>query len=258
MAMFGETKAARPGTMGVLAGIASRFDVLAMQEVGSNGSTASDETCAKVLDAFIARVDEAAGGDLYAYVRGNQYAFAYRKDRLQVKSWKLYDGPLAFTYPPLVAYFQVIGRPLDFAMITVHTRPSLARAEIPELAAAMDETSAALGEADVLCAGDFNADGGFYAEGAGPELAGFPSGRYISVVPNDADTTVAADSLAYDRMELSSSMAGDYSGKWGVLRPAEVFDLSSCEGTEKNAGTERALSDHYPIWADFSTTADRD
>jgi endonuclease/exonuclease/phosphatase family metal-dependent hydrolase len=143
-------------------------------------------------------------------------------------------------------------------MITVHTRPSLAKAEIPYIAAAMDEVAAALGETDVLCAGDFNADGGYYDEGPGPELAGFPSARFVSVVPNDADTTVAAESLAYDRMELSASMAGDYAGSWGVIRPGGLYDLSACEGTGSSAGTERALSDHYPIWAEFSTTADRD
>jgi len=258
MAILGETKTARTSTMGVMAKIAAGFDIMAMQEVGSNGSTASDDSCAKALDAFLARVNETAGGDFYAFVRGDQYAFVYRKDRLEVKSWKLYGGAQKFTYPPLLAYFKVLGRPLDFLMMTVHTRPSLAGAEVPALAAAMDETAVALGETDILCAGDFNADGSYYTEGTGIELAGFPSSRFISVIPNDADTTVAPDGLAYDRIELSSSMSGDYAGSWGVVKPGEIYDLAGCEGTEKNAGTERALSDHYPVWAEFSTTADRD
>ncbi len=262
VAILGEAKEARVGTMAVMAKIAAGFDLMAMQEVGSNGSTASDEACEKAMKAFVARVDEVAGGDVFSYVRGNQYAFVYRNDRLQVKSSKLYDGPQKFTYPPLVAFFQVLGRPLDFAMLTVHTRPKLAEAEVPEIAAVMDETSVALGEPDVICAGDFNADGSYYAEGPGPGLAGFASGGFLTVIPNDADTTVASASLAYDRMELSSSMAGDYDGSWGVLRPAESFDLAAVEGTgtepERSAGTERALSDHYPIWAEFTTTSDRD
>lgn len=258
MAVLGDTKIGRAGTMDALAKIAAGFDLLAMQEVGSNASTASDESCTKAMDAFVAEVDEAAGGDFYAYVRGNQYAFAYRTDRLELKSSKLYDGPQSFTYTPLVGYFQVRGRPLDFAIITVHTRPNLAAAEVPAIAAAMDEVASTLGETDILCVGDFNADGDYYAEGSGPDLAGFPASRFVSVVPNDADTTVASDRLAYDRMELSASMAGDYAGSWGVIRPGELFDLSACEGSGASAGTERALSDHYPIWAEFLTTADRD
>ena len=258
MAILGATKGARTATIAVMAKIVAGFDLTAMQEVGSNASTASDEACAKAMEAFVARVDEAAGGDFFAYVRGDQFAFVYRKDRLELKSWGLYAGPQKFTYDPLVAYFQVIGRPLDFAMITVHTRPSLAGVEIPEIAAAMEETAASLGEPDVICAGDYNADGAYYDEGPGPGLAGFPASRFLSVVPNEADTTVARASLAYDRMELTASMAGDYAGAWGALRPGEVYDLSACEGSEASAGTERALSDHYPIWGDFSTTSDRD
>jgi endonuclease/exonuclease/phosphatase family metal-dependent hydrolase len=284
MAMFGLSKEKRPATMEILARIGSSFDLLAMQEVGSNGSSASEETCAEVMDAYLALVNESSGGDKYAYVRGDQYAFLYRKDRLELKSSGPYSGKEAFTYRPLVAYFQVRGRPLDFAVITVHTRPSLAKREIPELAAAMDEVSASLAEPDVLCLGDFNADGSYYAEAgstltaasavsaadAGSTstsssgntstwLAGFSPDRYETLIPNDADTTVAAGSdCAYDRMEISSAMKGDYDGKWGILRPGELWDLSACEGSKESAGGERALSDHYPVWAEFSTTKDSD
>jgi endonuclease/exonuclease/phosphatase family metal-dependent hydrolase len=258
MAILGPSKAAKPAVMGVLARIAAGFDLVAMQEVGSNASTASDEACAEAMDAFVAGADAVAGGDLFSYVRSGQYALLYRKDRLEVKSFEQYSGSRAFAYPPLVAYFQVRGRPLDFAMMTIHTRPSRASEEIPAIAVAMDEVAADLAEADVVCAGDFNADGEYYPEGDGQALAGFPAGRFLTVIPNEADTTVAKEALAYDRMELSSAMAGDYAGSWGVLRPGDSYDLSACEGPGGSAGTERALSDHYPIWAEFSTTADRD
>lgn len=286
MAMFGLAKEKRPATMEILARIGSSFDLLAMQEVGSNGSSASDETCAEVMDAYLALVNEVSGGDHYAYVRGDQYALLYRKDRLELKSSGLYSGGEAFTYRPLVASFQVRGRPLDFAVITVHTRPSLARREIPELAAAMDEVSASLAEPDVLCLGDFNADGSYYDEagssvtaasgalvaGAGSTsgstsasgqsstwLAGFSPDRYETLIPNGTDTTVASGtSCTYDRMEISAAMKGDYDGSWGVLKPGELWDLSACEGGKESAGGERSLSDHYPVWAEFSTTKDSD
>lgn len=283
MAMFGLSKASKPHTMAALAKVGASFDLMAMQEVGSNGSSASEETCDKVMEAYLASVNEAAGGDYYAYVRGNQYAFLYRKDRLELKSSGPYSGAESFTYRPLVAYFQVRGKPLDFAVITVHTRPSLAKREVPALAKAMDEVSASLSEPDVLCLGDFNADGSYYAEApatrdsgsivtasaggtatassgaASTWLAGFSPERYGTLIPNGADTTVAAGSdCAYDRMEISAPMEGDWDGKWGVLKPGELWDLSACEGGKESAGTERALSDHYPVWAEFSTTKDKD
>jgi deoxyribonuclease-1/deoxyribonuclease-1-like protein len=258
LAIFGSTKLARPGTLGILARIASGYDLLAVQEVGSNASSASDETCEAVMSAFVARIDQEAGAPVYAFARSNQYAFIYRQDRLELRSSGPYEGREAFTYRPLVAVFQVKGRPLDFAVLTIHTRPSLAKAEIPALARAMDELALSLGEKDVLCLGDFNADGSYYPEGEGQTLSGFPAGRYLTLIPNEADTTVAEDSLAYDRMEASLDLREDWAGTWGVIRPASVWDLSACEGGAESAGTERALSDHYPVWAEFSTLRDSD
>lgn len=258
LAIFGSTKVARKATLAVLARIAETYDLLAVQEVGSNASTADGATCEAVLEAFVARINEDAGSGAYAFVRGDQYAFIYRQDRLVATKAGLYEGREAFTYRPLLAYFQVRGRPLDFVALTVHTRPGLAKAEVPALARAMDEVAASLGEADVLCLGDLNADGSYYAEGPGQALAGFPEARYATLIPNEADTTVASASLAYDRMEASSSLREDWAGTWGVVRPGELWDLSACEGGADSAGTERALSDHYPVWAELSALRDTD
>lgn len=258
LAIFGSTKVARTATLAILARIAQTYDLLAVQEVGSNASTAGDDTCKAVLEAFVARINAEAGPGVYTFVRGDQYAFIYRQDRLMATKAGLYEGGEAFTYRPLVAHFQVKGRPLDFAALTIHTRPGLAKAEVPALARAMDELAISLGEADVLCLGDLNADGSYYAEGPGQALAGFPETRYATLIPNEADTTVAQASLAYDRMEASLSLVEDWSGNWGVIRPGLLWDLSACEGGADSAGTERALSDHYPVWAEFSATRDTD
>jgi deoxyribonuclease-1-like protein len=256
--ILGPAKASRPVTMSALGSIVARFDLVALQEVGSNDSSASDGSCAEALSALVGRAGAASGGAPFACIRGSQYAFVYRADRLEAEALPAVAAGAGMSYPPLAARFRAVGRPLDFVMVTAHTRPSLASAEIPALASAMDEAAASSGEPDVVCAGDLNADGDYYDEGEGPGLSGFPAGRFATVVPNDADTTVASGSLAYDRIELSSSMSGDWTGGWGVLRPSEILDLSSCEGTKTTAGTERALSDHYPVWAELSTTADRD
>lgn len=256
--IFGKTKVSRPRTLTVLAEIGASFDAMAIQEVGSNGSSASDETCEAVAAAYAARMSEVSGGVSYAYVRGDQFAVVYRSDRFELGGWNVYDGSAPLTYKPLIVYLKSRGAPLDFVLISVHTRPSRAAAEIAALRDVMAEASARYGEADVVCVGDFNADGSYYAEGEGEILSGFDGAQYISVVPNDADTTVAAGENAYDRMILSARMAEDYASSWGVLHPAERWDLSACEGTAATAGTEEALSDHYPVWADFYVGADTD
>ena len=255
---FGRTKLARTGTLTALARIGSSFDVLAVQEIGSNGSTANDETAEAVMAGYVSRMNEVSGAEVYGYVRADQFGAAYRTDRLSVADWALYSGPEEFAYPPLIVLFRAIGAPLDFVLVIAHVRPSLAELEIPALARAMEEIAAAHAERDVLCVGDFNADGAYYDEGAGPLLAGFPETDFISVVPNDADTTVASGALAYDRMVLARSLAEDFTGNWAVLRPGDLWDLSACEGPAGRAGTESALSDHYPVWAEFHTRRDTD
>jgi endonuclease/exonuclease/phosphatase family metal-dependent hydrolase len=256
--IFGKTKVSRPRTLTVLAEIGASFDAMAVQEVGSNGSSASDETCEAVLAAYASRMAEVSGGLPYAYVRGDQFAVVYRSDRFELLGWHVYDGEAPLTYKPLAVHLRSRAAALDFVLISVHTRPSRAAEEIAALRAVMAEAATRYGEPDVVCVGDFNADGSYYEEGEGAVLAGFDAGAYISVIPNDADTTVAAGSNAYDRMILSSALAEDYASSWGVLRPAERWDLSACEGTEATAGTEEALSDHYPVWADFFIGADTD
>jgi|GEM_PF-1654174 len=295
MAMFGPSKLKRSHTLEALARVGASFDIMAMQEVGSNGSTAAEGTCIKVMEGYTAAVNKEAGGCLYGYVRGNQYGYIYRQDKFEIKTYGLYSGSAHFTYTPFFAYFRLRNSDFDFIMLTIHTRPSLAAREVPELAAAMDDLSAQYHEAEIVCLGDFNADGGYYneqplntlssdgtADGGGnsvsaavsgssaePEwseegsvtagsgvsaswLSGFPPERFISVVPNEADTTVAGGTeCAYDRIELSRGMAAHYSGFWGVLEPGELWDLSACEAPGNAAGTDRALSDHYPVWGLF-------
>ncbi|MDP3180060.1 MAG: hypothetical protein Q8M76_19260 [Spirochaetaceae bacterium] len=258
LAILGDTKLGRPMVMTTISAILAGFDLAALQEVGSNASKASDESCRQALEELIDGMNKAVGGESFSYLQGDQFAFVYRKDRLRAGEERLYDGERKFTYRPLVARFSVPGTSFDFVAMTVHTSPDLAKNEVPALADAMDEIVRAFGEPDLICLGDFNADGSYYDEGAEPGLEGFPDSRFITVIPDDADTTVGEKELAYDRIELTRAMMTDYAGSWGVIRPGEVYDLSGAEGPAQWAGTDRALSDHFPVWADFVTGADAD
>ena len=73
-----------------------------------------------------------------------------------------------------------------------------------------------------------------------------------------ADTTVAASSNTYDRMQLTHSMRSDYSWRWDVYEFGRYHDVTRCEGTESNAGTEAAVSDHYPVRAELYIRRDTD
>jgi deoxyribonuclease-1-like protein len=256
--MFGEAKAKKENVLTALARIASTYDVLAVEEVGNNASTASDESCASVMDAYLRRVNELAGADAYAYCRGDQYAILYRRSQFSLQGSSPYSGSQSFSYRPLTAYFKAKTGNLDFAMLVIHASPPKAKEEIPALRIAMAEVARQYGEPDVVCLGDFNADGGYFPEGSGTSLAGFDQPDFISAIGNGEDTTIASSSNTYDRIELSSSMSPDFSGNAGVFRFGESIDVSLCEGSEKRKGTESAVSDHYPVWAELYLNRDAD
>jgi len=258
--IFGNTKVGRPNTLTVLAKIASNFDVMAVEEVGSNNSSSSDETCTGIMDQYVEKINEVYGEGLFSYVRGNQYAIVYRTDRVRINNYTLYSGMQSFTYTPLIANLSVIvkGGNLDFSMVVIHTSPSLAETEIPALKTVMDEVRTLYSEPDVICAGDYNADGSYYSEGDDEWLAGFELSDYITGIPNVCDTTVASSGNTYDRMQMTISMVSDYTNDGGVVRFGEVYDLAACEGTDITAGTESAVSDHYPVWCTFYTGRDED
>ncbi|HPH03001.1 MAG TPA: hypothetical protein PLM00_07150 [Spirochaetota bacterium] len=256
--IFGTTKAARANVIWTLAHIATRYDIIAVQEVGSNG-TPSETTATSVMNTYVAKINSIAGSGAYSYVRGHQYAFVYRNATITKKASGLYSGSKTFTYKPLRANFAVKNGTFDFAMLTIHTSPDKAVTEIPALQTAMSETRTYYNEQDVICLGDYNADGSYFSAGAaGGSLNGWSTTTYITVVKNGVDTTVSTgNSYTYDRMQIYKGASyQDYTGYTGVLKFASYYKVSMLEGTTTTAGKESALSDHYPIFADFRKSAD--
>lgn len=124
----------------------------------------------------------------------------------------------------------------SFVVVDVHTRPDSAVAEIGALDEVVDWAKGVFGnEDDFLVVGDFNA-GCSYASTAqldGLELRG---GDYFWIVPDSSDSNVATGSAcAYDRIVTTAAAQAQYAGSWGVDR----------------AFTDSAVSDHWPVWAEF-------
>jgi hypothetical protein len=58
--------------------------------------------------------------------------------------------------------------------------------------------------------------------------------------------------MTYDRMAATRNIAEDYLSEWGILR----FDELDLNGSMSIKALD--ISDHYPIWAKFSTVNDTD
>lgn len=259
--IFGNAKASHNNVLTVLAKISTRYDIMAIQEVGSNVNP-SETTTTAVMKRYINKINELTGGGRYSYVCSSQYAFIYSNNTITLNKSELYNGTQHLTYQPLIGNFSAKEGNFNFSIINIHTSPERADTEIPSLTNVMEDVRTIYLEKDVICLGDYNADGNYYTSGSTDQgwLNGFPNDTYITAIINGSDTNVdPSTNYTYDRMQLfRDTTSEDYTGKMGVLRFSSYYKIDDLEGTDSTQGTEKALSDHYPIWAEFYTDRDTD
>jgi hypothetical protein len=156
----------------------------------------------------------------------------------------------------LRANFSVKNGTFDFALLTIHTSPSKAKTELPALQPAMSETRTYYNEQDVICLGDFNADGTYYSDGAaGASLNGWSTTTYITVIKNGVDTTVSTgNSYTYDRMQIYKGASyQDYTGYSSRLK----FSVTTMSACWRGQPQRRARRPHSPTTTRSSPTSAR-
>jgi endonuclease/exonuclease/phosphatase family metal-dependent hydrolase len=231
---------------GILADIISRADLTAIQEVRSRD-------IAPVVQ-FMRLLPPR-----YAYVLGlregrsaskEQFWVIYDTTKLRLLGENTWADPEdIFERPPLGIYFQTMDT-FDFILIDTHIQPANAAREIAAIPGVVQYYQELWNETDVVIAGDFNADGSYYDE---TDLAAiFPQTGYHIIITNGYDTTVAAGDNTYDRIIITASAIEDYTGLCGVIRFEDAYDFSAL------TIQPRHVSDHYPVWAEFTISADTD
>jgi len=248
--IFGLTKAGKPEVVDVIARVIREFDIVAVQEIRDSAGTAIDVLAAAVDSAGV-DYEYAIGPRVGRTSSKEQYAVFYNTATIQALpgAYTFDEGASdPFEREPYIAMFKAKDGAADFVIIDIHTKPDDATAEIEYLPTVMTDAASAMGEPDVICLGDFNADWSYYDEDD-YEMT-FPIGFYNWLIPNAADTTVALSSNTYDRIVTTKSMDEDYAGTAGVFRFDLEYGLSAAETA--------AVSDHYPVWAEFWADGDTD
>ncbi len=240
--VFGEHKLDKPEIAGILAEIIRHFDVVAVQEVRAKTQ--------ELLPRFVSMVN--AAGAHYDYVIGprlgrsdskEQYAFIYNAASLECDREAVYtvnDPDDLLHREPLVAGFRVRGPPdseaFTFTLIDIHTDPD----EVAKELSVLDDVIRAVardgrGEDDIILLGDLNADDHHFGElGQMPYLRWAISGRATNTRGNKL----------YDNILFDSRATTEYLGQGGVVDLMREFNLSMQQAL--------AVSDHLPIWAEFS------
>lgn len=242
--IFGVSKMEKQDVVDVLVKIISSTDITAVQEVRS--------TSLEPVEKFMSLLDER-----YSYVLGpregrtsskEQYWVIYNSNAVTVIGEDTYPDPDdIFQRNPLAVYFKAKNGDFDFIIIDNHIQPSDAASEIASLPAVIDYYKEMWNDTDVFVVGDFNADGAYYNENMLAQV--FPEPEYYSLISNDWDTTVGVADNTYDRFIITKSAQPYYTGNCGVIRFDEVYDFSAYSIEPKD------VSDHYPIWAQFSAAA---
>jgi deoxyribonuclease-1-like protein len=246
--VFGEKKFSDPGVVEVLARVIRKFDVVAVQEVRAMDPTLMSRFVQKVNSDGQSRYDFVIGPRLGNSDSKEQYVFIYDVTRIEIDPTSAYtvgDPDNLLHREPLVAGFRARSAPPDqaftFTLVNVHTDPEVAKEECDALAAAFRYVrSDGRGEDDVIMLGDFNAD---------PQKMGrlmlIPDIKYVipSNVHTNTQNTKTYDNILFDGRATSEYVGGPSYGH-GVLELTKEFNLTLDQAL--------LVSDHSPIWAEFS------
>ncbi len=266
--VFGPTKAGNAALLAVDARIMRHFDIVAVQEIRDSSGTALPALLS-AINADGGHYDAVVGPRLGRTSSKEQYAFLFNTLTISpepgsytfdddmdgngvndVDDATLHPGVDLYEREPLVAEFKVTAGNFDFTLIDIHTKPEQAAAEIGHLPVVMADAKTRLGEEDVICLGDYNADGSYFDEDGYQSV--FPSTLYNWLIPNSVDTTVASSSNTYDRIVTTKSADEDFGGTASVYYYDQAGDLGS------SGLTAGDISDHYPVWAEFWVGRDTD
>ena len=240
--VLGRSKSDKVVVMEILARIIRQFDVLAVQEV----SAEDPDVLARLLERVNSegrRYDYVAGRPLGRSAPREQYAFLFDRESVEIDRNQLYtvEDPQQLLYrPPLVGSFRVRGpgREQAFSFTLVNLRMDADRAATERTF--LDDVFQLVRddgrkEDDVILLGDFQADD----EDLGPlgEMAGMTIA--ITKTPTNPDQTRQLDNLVFD-----SQATSEFTGRAGTLNLMRQYNLSLQEALE--------VSDHLPVWAEFS------
>lgn len=240
--VLGRAKLSNPDVARILIDVATRFDLLAIQELRS--------TEQGLIPWFVQQIN--ALGHNYQYIVGprqgysisqEQYVYLYDANKLALLSqpYVAPDPQERLHRSPLVAHFQSIEvhpqAAFSFVLLNIHTDPDVVQAELAALETIMAQTRASHpGEDDFIILGDFNA---WPSVMSGYRLQ--PS--QLCLIPDEWPTNTRR-SRNYDNLVIDQRATAEATGRRGVIDIARVYGLTLDQALE--------VSDHLPVWAEFS------
>lgn len=196
------------------------------------------------------RYDFVVGERLGRTVSKEQYAYLYNTETVALigTPYTYPDANDTFHREPFIANFKVKNGSFDFVLMTIHTDPDTATQEINDLPKVVENAKNRFqGEDDFIVMGDLNADCSYFKENGSSPLR---SSDYFWLINNSVDTTTKSSVCTYDRIIITTPAETDFTGESGVFRFDIEYNLTPEQTT--------AVSDHYPVNAEFWKNKDND
>lgn len=244
--VFGTAKARKPAVMAQLAAVIRKYDVVAIQEVKDASGAAPRMLLHAVHSApgrtYRMLLSDRTGREPDDRRSQEQYAIYYDTTTIEaLPDDRLFDDSAhdLFQREPYLVHLRVKSGGFAFVLIDIHTRPESAVAEIGALNDVFGWAKEIYSdEDDFIALGDYNASCD-YASPVQLDALAIRGPGYFWIVPDDDDSNVSPTSAcAYDRIVTTASTKTAFTGRWGVDR----------------AFTDNAVSDHWPVWAEFAAT----
>lgn len=243
---FGEKKVSDPVVVQRIVEILRLFDVTAIQEVRAMEQTVLPRLI-ELVNSQGARYDFILGPRLGRSNSKEQYCYVYDTTRILSSpsaSYTVNDTADLLHREPLVGRFATRVPPgyppFTFSLMNIHTDPGEVKQELPVmhtvLAAVREYEWATAREDDVMMLGDLNA-----APTKFGNLAQVPG---IYWIINDQPTNTRRTEI-YDNILFDRGPTNEFTGRAGVLEMTKIFGISIDEALK--------VSDHNPIWAEFTS-----
>jgi endonuclease/exonuclease/phosphatase family metal-dependent hydrolase len=250
--VFGKSKAAKPEVMEVLGKIIRTYDLVAIQEIRDKSQTALPVLVDVVNANNSAPYDYVVSERLGRTSSKEQYAYIYNNQTVELTCTPhTYPEPYGtdpFHREPYIASFRVLDGNFDATLITIHADPDEATEEINALDDVVRYAQSTYpDEQDFIVMGDLNADCSYFDEDSNSTMHG---SDYYWCINNSVDTTTKSTNCTYDRIIITNPAVPDFAGAADVFRFDLEYGLNVSETT--------AVSDHYPVYAEFWRGRDAD
>ena len=243
---FGKKKMADPWVIERIVAVIRQFDIVAVQEVRAEDQTTIPRLL-QYINAQGARYDYLLGPRLGRSVSKEQYAYIYDNSTIVGSPDAIYtieDNADLLHREPLVARFVTRVpsnvRPFSFSLVNMHTDPDEVKTELPVMATVLkgirEFEYLSAHEDDVILMGDLNAGPSQF--GALGQVPGI-----FWTVDNEPTNTIRKS--IYDNIIFDRGLTNEYTGRSGVLDLNDMFGIKTEETLR--------ISDHLPIWAEFTT-----